>query len=998
MPDEDPSVAVDMPPSDEVAVESAALAFFEAEGQLEIAGGNRPFLLRGEDNVWFVESGNVEIFTVQVKDGEPIGARAHFLTVKAGEVMFGMDLERYGQGHGFLAVGLTGTRLWRLSRSRFEQVAADPQWVGHMAPLLDKWVGELSIGVTKDITPRPKAEVHLAEEGEINIKKNQKVHAKKGVDWVDLKDGEGLFIGMQELFFDGQQTLFPLAPETWFEAYNDYHVRVTTSRTSLSDPAIWRGLDYFHETLCQCEFINKRLVAVDEFNRLRTKADYRRVAKETALTEIASVMDETIGAQKLEAEGAGDPLLAACRLVGQAQGITIRPHPDAAKDVRKIDPLGAIVKASRIRVRTVALRGEWWKHDHGPLLVYIQSSRQPVAILPTSPKSYEFVNPAVGLRGKVTPEVAATLDPFAQSFYRPFPDGLLKGMDLVKFGARGLAADFKMIIMMGVVTGVLGTFTPWFTGQIFDRVIPGAERQQLLQFTLGLIFAALATATFQITRAIAVLRVEGKMDYSIQAALWDRLLNLPSTFFRDYSAGDLADRAEGIDAIRAAISGVGVSAVLGSMTSIFYLIMLFKYNMKLALTAFGLVIVAVVVTSAANFAQVRHQRRQYSIRGKISGLVLQLITGVNKLRVAGAEDHAFKVWARGFSEQKRVSFQVGRVANFLAVFNAGYPVITSITIFGVMYALKAVSDATNGDFKMSTGDFLAFNAAFGMFLTAMLALSSASLSILSIVPMYERLKPIITTPPEIDDAKSYPGELMGEIEVFHVNFRYKADGPLILKNVSLKIRPGEFIAFVGGSGSGKSTLLRLLLGFEKPEAGNVYYDGQDLATLDLREVRQQLGVVLQTSRLVPTDIYRNIVGASPLTIDDAWEAARMAGLEDDIKNMPMGMHTVVSEGGGTFSGGQRQRLMIARAIVNRPRILFFDEATSALDNRTQKIVTDSLDAMHATRIVVAHRLSTIINADRIVVLEQGRIVEEGSYKDLLERGGHFAELAKRQIA
>jgi NHLM bacteriocin system ABC transporter ATP-binding protein len=998
MPDDDTSTAVATPPSDEVAVESPALAFFEAEGQLEIAGGNRPFLLLGEDTMWFVESGNVEVFTVQVQEGEPIGARSHFLTVKAGEVMFGMDLERYGQGHGFLAVGLTGTRLWRLSRARFGQVAADPQWTEHLAPLIDTWLGELSIGVTKDITPRPKAEVHLAEEGEISIKKSQKLHAKKGVLWIELKEGEGLFIGMQELFFDGQTTLFPLAPETWFEAYDDHCIKVTTSRNSLADPAIWRGLDYFHEILCQCEFINKRLVAVDEFNRLRTKADYRRVAKEAALTEIASVMDETAGAQKLEAEGGGDPLLVACRLVGQAQGITIRQHPDAGKDTRKMDPFGAIVKASRIRSRQVALRGEWWNHDHGPLLAYIASSKQPVALLPTSPKTYEFVNPTVGIRNKLTPEVAATLDPFAQSFYRPFPDGLLKGVDLVKFGARGLAADFKMIIMMGVVTGVLGTFTPFFTGQIFDRVIPGAERNQLLQFTLGLIFAALATATFQITRAIAVLRVEGKMDYSIQAALWDRLLNLPSTFFRDYSAGDLADRAEGIDSIRAAISGVGVSAVLGSMTSVFYLVMLFKYNMKLAFTAFGLVLVSVLVSSGANFAQVRHQRRQYSIRGKISGLVLQLITGVNKLRVAGAEDHAFKVWARGFSEQKRVSFQVGRVSNFLAVFNAGFPIVTSITIFFVMFALKATSDASGGDFKMSTGDFLAFNAAFGMFLTAMLALSSASLSILSIVPMYERLKPIITTEPEIDDAKSYPGELMGEIEVFHVNFRYKADGPLILKNVSLKIKPGEFIAFVGGSGSGKSTLLRLLLGFEKPEAGNVYYDGQDLATLDLREVRQQMGVVLQTSRLVPTDIYRNIVGASPLTLDDAWEAARMAGLEDDIKGMPMGMHTVVSEGGGTFSGGQRQRLMIARAIVNRPRILFFDEATSALDNRTQKIVTDSLDAMHATRIVVAHRLSTIINADRIIVLEQGRIVEEGSYKELLERGGHFAELAKRQIA
>ncbi|MDR3406300.1 MAG: NHLP bacteriocin export ABC transporter permease/ATPase subunit [Chthoniobacter sp.] len=998
MPDDESPAAVATPPSEAVAVESPALAFFESEGQLQIAGGNRPFLLSGVENAWFVESGNIEVFTVQVKEGEPVGARAHFLTVKSGEVMFGMDLERYGQGHGFLAVGLTGTRLWHLPRSRFEQVAADPQWVEYLAPLLDTWVSSLSVGVTKDITPRPKVDVHLPEEGESAVKKGQKIHAKKGITWIELREGEGLFIGMQELYFETEPPLFPLAAETWFEPYNDHQVQCTTSRTSLSNPAIWRGLDYFHETLCQCEFINKRLVAVDEFNRLRTKADYRRVAKEAALTDIASVMDETAGTQKPETDGAGDPLLAACRLVGQSQGITIRPHPESGKEGNKMDPLGAIIKASRIRSRTVALRGEWWKHDHGALLAYIASTKQPVAILPTAPCTYEFANPQVGLRNKLTPEVAATLDPFAYSFYRPFPDGLLKGVDLVKFGARGLTGDFKMIIVMGVVTGVLGTFTPWFTGQIFDQVIPGAERSQLFQFTMGLIFAGLATAMFQITRSIAVLRVEGKMDYSIQAALWDRLLNLPSTFFRDYSAGDLADRAEGIDSIRAAISGVGVSAVLGSMTSVFYLVMLFKYNMKLAFTAFGLVIGAVIVTSAANFAQVRHQRKQYAIRGKISGLVLQLITGVNKLRVAGAEDHAFKVWARGFSEQKRVAFQVGRIANFLAVFNNGYPVLTSITIFFVMFALKAVSDASGGDFKMSTGDFLAFNTAFGAFLAAMLALSSASLSILSIVPMYERLKPIINTPPEIDDAKSYPGELMGEIEVFHVNFRYKPDGPLILKNVELKIKAGEFVAFVGGSGSGKSTLLRMLLGFEKPEAGNVYYDGQDLATLDLREVRQQMGVVLQTSRLVPTEIYRNIVGALPLTIDDAWEAARMAGLEEDIKNMPMGMHTVVSEGGGTFSGGQRQRLMIARAIVNRPRILFFDEATSALDNRTQKIVTDSLDAMHATRIVVAHRLSTIINADRIIVLEQGRIVEEGSYKDLLERGGHFAELAKRQIA
>jgi ABC-type bacteriocin/lantibiotic exporter with double-glycine peptidase domain len=299
---------------------------------------------------------------------------------------------------------------------------------------------------------------------------------------------------------------------------------------------------------------------------------------------------------------------------------------------------------------------------------------------------------------------------------------------------------------------------------------------------------------------------------------------------------------------------------------------------------------------------------------------------------------------------------------------------------------------------MTTGQFVAFNGVFSNVLSSMLSLSSVVLDLLMILPLFQRLKPVIQAQPEIDEGKAHPGELSGDLEVYHLSFRYTADGPLILKDISLRIKPGEFVALVGGSGSGKSTLLRLFLGFEKPESGAIFYDSQELSSLDIREVRQQIGVVLQSSRLMPTDIYRNIIGShTNLTVNDAWEAARMAGLDRDIKNMPMGMHTVVSEGGGTFSGGQRQRLMVARAVVNRPRIVFFDEATSAMDNETQRTVTESLDAMQATRIVIAHRLSTIINADRIFVLQNGELVQTGTYTELMNQAGPFADLAKRQL-
>ena len=413
--------------------------------------------------------------------------------------------------------------------------------------------------------------------------------------------------------------------------------------------------------------------------------------------------------------------------------------------------------------------------------------------------------------------------------------------------------------------------------------------------------------------------------------------------------------------------------------------------------AVGLTATFVGVTSLANYLQLRHQRVEMQLRGRISGLVLNLITGVGKLRICGAEYHAFKIWAQQFAAQRKVSFSIGQIKNVATVFSGVFPILSSMAIFMMMLKeqMQALEEHTT---PPSTGDFIAFNAAYGLFLTSVQALADASLNMLRVVPIYERLKPIVTTPAEVDSSKAYPGRLKGEIELSHLRFRYHEDGPWIINDVSLTIKPGQFVAFVGGSGSGKSTLMRLMLGFEKPATGSIYYDGQDLSALDVRLLRQQMGVVLQVSRVLPTDIYRNIVGVSSRSLDDAWAAAESAGLAEDIRRMPMGMHTYVAEGGGTMSGGQRQRLLIARAVANKPKIIFLDEATSALDNRTQAIVTESMDRLDSTRIVIAHRLSTIINAHTICYLENGKLAEMGSYQELMDKNGLFAALARRQMA
>jgi NHLM bacteriocin system ABC transporter ATP-binding protein len=975
----------------ETASLSRIESFFRQHGVEEHVAGNTPFLLDAPDTVWLVTTGRVDVFSVTVRDGRPEGSRHHFFTADKGDVLFGVDQEQYGNGQGFLAVGIVGTRLLRL-RLSILQAAARRDGVDGLESLIDRWVLGLSSGSSRSIFPhpRPDAVFEAGERGDISGDKRFTAH--KGVIWIGHESGASLFLGMEEPSAE-HGTRFPITVDTWMQALGPAVVNAASTRAALSDDSVWQGLEIFYATLFQCEFFNIGLAAADELNRLQEKTQRDQRVTQAALDDLASLLSSAGAAPRRETiEGS---LLMACRIVGERMGFSVKSPPRPREGEVVDNPVREIARASKLRVRQVTLTGDWWRRETTPLVAFLAESQQPVALLPDGRRML-MLDPTVGVERPVTAIDAPRLSPIAYVFSPPFPDKALGPWDIFRFGAARERRDFFITLLVGLGTGVLAMLTPFFMGLLVDSVLPDGSRSGLLMMGVILAAVGISTTLFDTVRALGSARLQIKLSASVEPAMWDRLLNLPVSFFRRFTAGDLFERVSYVDEIRRILTGATVDSLMTGIFSGFLFLLLFYYSGKLALVATGLVLVALTATSLALYLKLQLQRSIIRLQGQISGLVLQLLTGIAKLRVSGAEGRAFSEWAKAFAQQKRLELRTARIEALLEVFSAAFPVVSSLCLFTVMISLTQEA-ARSGTAQLSTGDFIAFNSAFATFIAESQRLAVATLSVLSVIPLFERAKPILAARPEVDLTRSDPGELSGLIEIDHLSFRYDPDGPPVLDNVTMKIRPGEFVAIVGPSGSGKSTLLRLLLGLEAPETGSIYYDGRDLQLLDVQRLRRRIGVVMQNAQIRQGTIFENIVGAGPYSIEDAWTAARMAGFDDELKAMPMGLHTVVQQGGATLSGGQRQRLTIARAIVSRPRMIFFDEATSALDNRTQAVVSQSLHDLQATRLAIAHRLSTVTQADRIFVLQAGRIVQTGTYQELASQEGTFLDLMKRQL-
>ena len=658
--------------------------------------------------------------------------------------------------------------------------------------------------------------------------------------------------------------------------------------------------------------------------------------------------------------------------------------PDSVTDVE--ERLEWLCRPSGTMHRAVRLEGQWYRDAFGAMLGRLDTG-EPIALLPGTFGGYRYRDPSSGRTCRVSSETAARVSQDAVLFYRPLPQGKLGIRDLMLFMLRVFdRSDYLFVLAAALATTLVGLLPAWANQIAFGTVVPSGQADLIAPIGALLVGVALSSTLMGICRSIVMGRISTKLRICTEAATFSRLLVLPTSFFKEYSSGNLASRVSQMTVLMQMLTSMVLGSGLTAVLSLVYVVQIGAYAPMLVVPALAIVVIQAVLTIVVTLVSAQRERESMKASANLSGLVTALLGGISKLKLAGAEDRAFAKWAHEYARYARATY------NRPAIERALPAVVSFVGALGTIaiYYLAGVS-------RLSMADYMSFNVAYGQVTGAIMALAGTAAQVAQVGPMLEMVAPILEACPEAADDKPSVERLNGAIEVSGVSFRYDDHSPYVLQNLSFKVRPGEYVALVGKSGCGKSTIMRLLLGFETPERGSILYGPYDASKVDLRSLRRSIGCVMQDGKLFMGDIRSNITIAAPqATLDDAWEAAEIAGIADDIRRMPMGMQTFVTEGSGGISGGQRQRIMIARAVCGGRRILMLDEATSALDNITQRQVADSLEKLRCTRLVVAHRLSTVRHCDRILVVDGGRIAEEGTYDELIARDGIFAELVARQ--
>ena len=659
--------------------------------------------------------------------------------------------------------------------------------------------------------------------------------------------------------------------------------------------------------------------------------------------------------------------------------------PDSIKTVE--EQLDYCLRPHAIMRRGVELTKGWYRDAYGPMLAFTKEDGMPVALLPGTVIGYRYTDPKTGERKKLNARTAGLFETDAICFYRPLPQKKLGIPDLLLYMKRCMSlSDVIMIVAATLAVSLVGLIMPRITKTLTGPVLESGKAAALIGISISIICVSLSSQLIGGVKSMVQSRLTSKTSLGVQASMMMRLLSLPASFFRKYSPGELKSRSMSVNHLCSLLLSLVMSTGLTSLTSLIYVGQIFRFAPALVIPSLIIILVTVGFSTVTSLMQIRLSRKEMGHSAKESGMSYAMITGVQKIKLAGAEKRIFAKWLGLYADGAELIYNPPLFIKINGVISTAISLISNI----VMYYIAVKSG-------IGQSSYFAFTSAYGMLMGAFMSISGMALSAARIRPMLEMAEPFLKTEPETAGNKEIVTGISGRVELDHVSFRYSEDTPYILNDLSLKVRPGEYIAVVGRTGCGKSTLVRLLLGFEKPEKGAVYYDGRDINGLDLQSLRRRIGTVTQDAGLFQGNIYSNIVISAPeLTLEDAWEAAEKAGIADDIRAMPMGMHTMISEGQGGISGGQRQRIMIARAIAPKPKLLIFDEATSALDNKTQRQVSEALDAMGCTRIVIAHRLTTIRHCDRILVLDGGHIIEDGTYEQLIEKNGFFAKMVERQ--
>ena len=943
--------------------------------------------------IWIVVAGQVDVRAAPVRGGLQSGRALHLFEAGPGDLLPGTATLATTDGNAIALIGRCGsfTTLLRAGRATLQDLPPDldlviaiERWVEVVAAAAAPEVREISTDLVE-----PELSVLFPAGAVLRAPHDS-------VIWASLTEGSALAFGDPALCLQPESRPWPLTADSGITLRDPARLDGHLTPIRVAAGAIWEDLEAFGSLAL------RRIAAVMQG---------RQATRDTALARRAAWSGTRLGAGLLDLGQAADPALTAMpeaaaeegnwaavlRRVLAATGIdTAGAGSDGAANSGH-DLEGAMLSAG-VAFRQVRLTGRWWREDHGPLLGFSGDGddRRATALLPTGPGRYTAHATGSDAGRRVDEALAATLSDTALMLYRPLPPALGGIGAMIRFGARGTAPELRAILLMGCLGGVAGLLPPIASGILLQSVLPRADLASYEAIIGGLGAMVLGNAAFTTVQAIAMARVQSRVDLVTEAGVWNRLLRLRPSFYRRQSTGDLVDRANGLSAIRRAVTGAVTQSVLSGVFSLFSGVLLFFYDLRLAFLALALTAALLAVEAVLFAVELPRRRRAARARGAADAVTFELLSAAAKLRTAGAESRAFARWSQLYAAAVRSRRDAGAVDIMRDLVGEVAPLAATALVFAGTLGIVAGAAGEGG--AIPFGSFIAFQAAFGGFVAGLLDVVRAGEAVIAAAPSWERLRPILLAEQETGLGRPAIGPLRGALTVSNVTFSYEPNAPPALHGVSLSIQPGEYVALVGPSGSGKSTLLRLLLGLEQPQQGAVYVDGQDLATIDLAAVRRQFGVVLQGGSLMAASILENVLGSAPLPEAQAWQALRQAGLEADVRAMPMGVHTVLSEGGGGLSGGQRQRLLIARALVRGPRVLLFDEATSALDNATQSDVKASLDRLNITRVVVAHRLSTIRDVHRIVVLADGQVVEQGDYDSLIQRRGLFARLAARQLA
>ena len=955
--------------------------------------GNSPVTLDDNDCFWYVEDGTVDLFLVETREGVEQAAPQHLMRVESKRLLPSVIADKQDKDGGettlgLIAKGKPGTRLTRIPVADLAKIHTH-----ELAAQIDAWLTALTLALSRFVIQSPRPNALIEPTVEINLPSGI-VGVSRSVVWVSgSTQGTGLFMDMVDpvdVVKGATKMAIPLTRASWISIFEEVSISGYSTEKLAMDGSLLASLACFHKIALHMERLNRRLAVVDDANLERDRIMSRRVAENVARTRLFNIYDQK---KTSESQVTDTALASALRLIGRQSGIEFKV-PQRSESFEEPITLIDILDVSSVRARRVVLDSvdQWWRHDSSVLLSFRASDNQPVVLIPGIHGRYVQIDPVTKKRLIVSKARAGELKQEAWMFYQPLPPGSVTSSELFKFALQRSGKDLTQLVLSGSVSGLIKLIPALMIGLVANYIIADGNTTGPL-FIVAVLLGSigLLSVLVNLLQNAAMMRFEGRSASRLEAAFWDRLMRLPSDVLHRQPSGDLAMSGMAFQHLRDGLQRVVANSVLSLIFLLPVFGVIFFYHVVMGIVVLTFSVVALAIMVFLGMCQISPYSRMIGAIRRVSGLMFEIIEGISKLRVENAEGSAFAMWAQDYREQKRAELKLGKYERHARALGATLPFFAAGVLMFVV--------VTIGDGNFFVGDFLIVFAVFIVFQHAIARFGESFGLVASMLPALNQMRSMLTTDPQTKALGDPVASLEGEVLFDRISFRYRSDGPLVLTDVTIHARPGEFIAIAGESGAGKSTLFRLAIGLDRPTNGAVYFDGRDLRHLNLKQIRRKMGVVPQSVRLHPQDIWDNIVvHHDDPSAEQVWGAIRSASIEQEIRSMPMGMMTMVGASGSVLSGGESQRISIARSLLGNPRIMLFDEATNWLDNDKQAEVMHNLALLTSTRIVIAHRLSTLKQADRIYVMQAGKVVQSGTFEELMEVQGVFKELVKRQIA